>query len=101
VGDEFVPATTAAPQWRAAPRQQLTWADLEGEFAVYHRPSGKTHFLNAASAQLIQEVLVAPRTARSAAASLAGGEAQRDYVELVTGLLLRLEELGLVARCPP
>lgn len=100
MSEEVSPASAAAPQWRAVPREQLAWLSFDEQCVVYHRPSGKTHFLNAASAQLIREVLLEPRTAGSAAAGLAGVEAGPDYVELVTGLLLRLEELGLVVRCP-
>lgn len=100
MSDEVSPAQAAAPQWRAVPGEQLAWLSFDAQFVVYHRPSGKTHFLNAASAQLIREVLGEPGTARSAAARLAGGDADSRYVDLVGGLLLRLEDLGLVVRCP-
>ncbi len=98
---EADPAPAADPRWLAAPAAQLAWLRFGEDAVVYHRPSGKTHFLNAASAQLIGEVLAQPRSARSAAMRLADGEVDDAYVETVAGLLQRLSELGLVTRYAP
>lgn len=101
MSDELSPTSTPAPRWRAVPAEQLAWLNFDEQFVVYHRPSGKTHLLNAASAQLIRQVLAEARTAQSAAVCLAGDGSDDAYVELVAGLLLRLEELGLVRRGSP
>lgn len=75
-------------------------AEWNGEFAVYHRPSGKTHFLNEAGARLIDEILTRPRTIEEAARALAGctdGEdCDPEYVRRVAEMIARLEQIGFV-----
>lgn len=68
---------------------------------VYHRPSGKTHFLNEPSVTLLSSILVEPRTLERGAQTLArslGVEADAGFLHHVEALLLRFEELGLVER---
>jgi PqqD family protein of HPr-rel-A system len=68
---------------------------------LHHRPSGKTHFVNAATYQLLEQVLRQPRDVATATAELAERQAVAPDVEFgnyVAGLLPRLEELGLVER---
>jgi hypothetical protein len=77
----------AALRWKAAPAAQFAWADWSDGHVLYHRPSGKTHFLNEAGASLLRELLAAPSEAFEADESL-------------RGLLLRFEALGLVERMP-
>ena len=74
-------------RWRAAPATEFAWADWPDGHVLYHRPSGKTHFLNDAGATQLRELLAAPGEAFEADESL------RD-------LLLRFEALGLVERLP-
>lgn len=82
-------------QWQAAPPESLDWASWGGEHVLYHRPSGKTHLLNAASVRLLTVILLAPRSLSEIETELAGGGIAQDGAE-VLGMLLRLEELGLV-----
>lgn len=77
----------AALRWRAAPAAQFSWADWSDGHVLYHRLSGKTHFLNEAGATLLRELLADPGEAFEADESL-------------HGLLLRFEALGLVERMP-
>lgn len=90
-------------RWRAVAQSEFVWAN-EGEAPVlYHRRSGRTHFVNAATALLLQEILLEPKDAGEAAAALAAGQAapeETDLPEQVQAILLRLEELGLVERVP-
>jgi PqqD family protein of HPr-rel-A system len=88
-------------QWRAGPAEDLVWAEFGEDYVVYHRPSGKTHFLNTASAALLREVLVCPQTAVAAAEELAAREAapaDAEFHAAVTAWLVQLEHLGLVGR---
>lgn len=92
-------------RWRAAPPSEIRWAAWDSSFVLFHRPSGKTHFLNEASALLLQQVLVQPLDVHATAARLAplcGAPADQAaapaYLKHVFGLLVRLEELGLVRR---
>jgi PqqD family protein of HPr-rel-A system len=95
--------SSTEPAWLAAPGADLAWRRIGDEYVVYHRPSGKTHFLNPPSAHLLLDLLRQPRTAAAAAAALAAAEtaeAGEEYRAAVTRLLFRLEELGLVERAP-
>jgi PqqD family protein of HPr-rel-A system len=88
-------------RWQAVPAADLSWAAYDDNFVLFHRPSGQTHFINAVTAVLLCDVLSEPRSARAAAQALV--EAQHatddpDYEPHVLGLILRLEELGLVRR---
>jgi PqqD family protein of HPr-rel-A system len=92
----------AEARWRAGPAEGLVWADLGSAYVVYHRPSGRTHFLNSATADLLQHVLVEPRSARAAAEELAareGADGDAAFFAAVADSLLHLEHLGLVERC--
>lgn len=95
------PNRDAGPEWHAGRAEDLVWAQFGEDYAVYHRPSGKTHFLNSASVALLREVLARPKTARAAAEELAAREAasvDSDFVSAVTASLGQLEHLGLVER---
>jgi PqqD family protein of HPr-rel-A system len=88
-------------RWRAGPSGDLAWAELDGDFVVYHRPSGKTHFLNPATASLLQDVLTQWCSAPEAAAALAdrqGAAVDDVFSKGVAEALLRLEYAGLVER---
>jgi PqqD family protein of HPr-rel-A system len=68
---------------------------------LYHRGSGKTHFLNAASKHLLRDVLTAPKTAAEAAEALArreGVAAEPALVAVVIETLEQLDHLGLIDR---
>jgi hypothetical protein len=77
--------------WRAVPADQLSWADWDSGHALYHRLSGKTHFLNPTGAALLRELLANPGEAYEI------DEADQGVRELV----LRFEMLGLVERVAP
>ena len=92
---------TIEPSWLACGADDLVWARLDDDFAVYHRPSGKTHLLNSASAVLLADVLRRPETAAAAAAKLANrerAEVDEAFLATVTDALAHLEHVGLVKR---
>lgn len=95
-------AAAADLQWRAAPAADLAWYEADGEYVLYHRPSGKTHFVNAATHLLLRQILVEARDVADAASELARLQgpvmAEGGLTRHVAGLLLRFEELGLVER---
>ena len=98
--------TTAAEdtRWRAGLAQELIWSQLGDTYVAYHRPSGATHFLNAATANLLSHVLVDPCTAHAAAEALAareGAATDSAFFGAVAESLSYLERLGLVERCGP
>jgi PqqD family protein of HPr-rel-A system len=89
------------PQWRAAPLEQVILTEWDGEYVVYHRPSGKTHFLNVPGVTLLSDILMDTSSLEKSAQSLAhslGIEADAKFLEHVEALLLRFEELGLTER---
>ena len=67
--------SNAGPSWRARAADEVVWLALDEDHVLYHRPSGKTHFLNDASKRLLRDVLTVPKTAGEAA------EAARPYSE--------------------
>jgi PqqD family protein of HPr-rel-A system len=88
-------------EWCARRAEDLVWAEFGEDYVVYHRPSGKTHFLNSASVALLREVLASPRNASSAAEELAARESapvDAEFVAAVLESLAHLEHLGLVDR---
>jgi PqqD family protein of HPr-rel-A system len=94
--------STREARWRIGPLEDLIWADLDDAYVVYHRPSGKTHFLNDATAELLAQILATPQTARSAGEELAsreGATGDDAFFTAVAESLVRLEYLGLIERC--
>lgn len=77
--------TGARVAWRASPAEHYSWASWPDGEVLYHRPSGKTHFLNASGAELLRQLLAAP-----------GQSFEAD--DALLELLLRMEALGLVER---
>jgi PqqD family protein of HPr-rel-A system len=77
----------------------VQWGDT---YVAYHRPSGKTHFLNGVMAELLGSVLVTERTADSVAEELAarqGAAVDPDFRAAVADSLAQLDYLGLIERC--
>ncbi len=93
---------TSEPEWRRPDAAQCIWAEWQADVSViYHRPSGKTHFINPSTAFLLERLLEGPATVGSAAQALAAAQERRADDALrddVAGILLRLEELGLIER---
>lgn len=88
-----------APRWRRIDPADLSWVSWDGAYAVYHRPAGKTHFVNAATALLVSEGSREPFDAAQACALLAaadGPATDPSFQQDVVATLMRLEELGLV-----
>lgn len=69
------------------------------ELVVFHRPSGKTHFLNAGSVFLLDEVLRQPKNLAEIIEAfdeaLSGSPDQK--VAIITDMLSYMEQLGLVS----
>jgi PqqD family protein of HPr-rel-A system len=87
--------------WKATAPCDLLWAEFDGEYVVYHLPSGKTHFVNSATAMLIRQVLTVPLDAVAAAEDLAQREnatVEASFLSSVAASLEQLEHLGLVRR---
>lgn len=47
-------------KWCATAPDDIVWTGWNDEWVAFHRPSGRTHFLNAASKRLISEILLEP-----------------------------------------
>jgi len=92
-----------ASEWRSN-AADCVWVGYGDNYVVFHRPSGKTHFLNAAGYRLLTEILDRPyRTSAIAArlASAGSGEPEALDREEVYAMLARFEYLGLVDRSLP
>ena len=87
--------------WRASPVDDTAWVQFDDEYVAYHRPSGKTHFLNAATHRLLTDLLVEPASLATVAAAFAAGSSASpvgDVEKELRATLSHLESLGLVAR---
>ncbi|MGI9343460.1 MAG: HPr-rel-A system PqqD family peptide chaperone [Gammaproteobacteria bacterium] len=96
-----VPIDYSDAKWLAASSDDLLWAEWGGDHVAFHRPSGSTHLLNAASRHLLTSVLTKPLSANEIARVLAeGDESDLDsqYVDDIEAMLDRFEQLGLVDR---
>lgn len=90
-----------AYRWSSVDPDQLLWNGWNDEYVVFHRPSGRTHFLNAASAVLVRELLVSPKTSEDVVQSFPPPDLPSDpnaYHDEILALLERLEHLGLIER---
>lgn len=91
-------------RWRATAADDLSWIDRGDGYVAYHRPSGKTHFLNDASHALLTEILVEPQEVADVVAALAAGSAaaspppDAEVAQELEAMLTRFEQLGLVHR---
>ena len=88
-------------KWVTGRSDHNLWYDCEDAVVLYHRPSGRTHFLNASSKTLLTEILASPRDLASIVAELGLHEttvSDDSAHEEVAGLLIRFEHLGLVER---
>ena len=96
--------------WQAAPSVEFEWAELDDGCVLFHCRSGQTHFLNAASVTLLQQILIEATDLEGACRSFtilrAGGvddtindrEPTPEFRKHLRTILDRFEELGLVRR---
>lgn len=102
-GDMPMPTSEAHAQslWHAASEDVLVWTELDGDFAVYHRLSGTTHFLNAASKQLLDALRCEPMStavvADEFAEVMAPGQGE-SAAQSISDLLKQFEAMGLLTR---
>lgn len=87
--------------WRSPDSDVRVWADFDGDFVLYHRPSGTTHFLNPSGKQVIDALSNTPMTTADIAAlfaELVADDLQASVINDVGAMLLRFEDLGLIHR---
>ena len=83
----------------SCPKDDILWVSFDDDFVVYHRPSGKTHFLNEASKILLTELLADAKDLPSILDAFAvedSEEHSEEYAHQMKGMLARLEDLGLI-----
>jgi PqqD family protein of HPr-rel-A system len=90
-------------RWTAAPPADLCWVRWhdDDQYVLYHRPSGKTHIVNEATWLLLNQILRNPLDLTGTTHELArlrNLTPDEDLSAHVAGLLLSLEDLGLVLR---
>jgi len=86
-------------RWLSTGPDDLVWAAWGHDHIAYHRPSGKTHFLNASSRYLITELLCEPLALDEVVEAFAPAEIEGEQSAQTTRLcamLERLEHLGFV-----
>jgi len=93
---------SSPPKWRCAKSpDEIVWAHFDEDYVAFHRPSGKTHFLNAASHRLICEILTKAQDLDEIVGEFVVDENDRDpaaHVGKMRAMLDHLENLGLVER---
>jgi len=85
----------------ASDAADLLWSEWDGEYVLFHKPSGKTHFLNESAWVLLSDILREPRDLPATTLELAnrrGVAPDEDLSAYVSSLVLRFEELGLTRR---
>ena len=88
-------------RWRARSSDEIVWACFDEDYVAFHRPSGKTHFLNSASYRLICEILIEPRDFDAIIGEFISDEFNGDlaaYAAQMRTMLDHLDNLGLVER---
>ena len=84
-----------ADSWRV-----VEWDDVR---ILFQLPAGKTHFLNATSAFVLDLLAEAPTGFRAMCKTLSqesGVDLSPSQVEQLAGHVQRLDQLGLIARSP-
>ena len=92
---------SSSSRWRSRPQDEIVWVRFGKDFVAFHRPSGKTHFLNTASKILLTDILVEPKDLASILeefASQATDDSADAYLEQMQAMLDRIENLGLIER---
>jgi PqqD family protein of HPr-rel-A system len=88
-------------RWRARSPDEIVWAHFDEDYVAFHRPSGKTHFLNAASHLLVCEILTDARDLDAIVSEFVADEhdgGPTAFVAQMRTMLDHLENLGLVER---
>jgi PqqD family protein of HPr-rel-A system len=84
-----------------ANQSDLVWEEWDDRYALFHRPSQKTHYLNATSAialQCLAETALSPEGLADTLALEAGKPVSEELRVSLRKLLQRLETQGLVWR---
>jgi len=92
---------SSSPKWRSRSSSQIVWAIFDQDYVAFHRPSGKTHFLNEASYLLISEILAEPQSLDTIVREFVSGEDEANpapYASQMRAMLDHLEDFGLVDR---
>ena len=88
-------------KYRAAPKDDLIWHDLDSMTLLFHRPSGITHMLAEPAPAIMEVMQDASLTAGEIASRLIAQfeiESAADAENIVLARLEELSSLGLVAR---
>ncbi|NCN83912.1 MAG: HPr-rel-A system PqqD family peptide chaperone [Sphingomonadales bacterium] len=88
-------------KYRAAPKDDLIWHDLDSMTLLFHRPSGITHMLAEPAPAIMEVMQDASLTAGEIASRLSAQfdiESTADAENIVLARLEELSGLGLVAR---
>lgn len=89
----------AVPEWLQL--RWHSWGDGENEqFVVFNALSGETHCLNLMTALVLQRLQECPASAATLAAELREelpGDADKQILEGLEGLLKELDRVGLIA----
>ena len=94
-------ADRTQPKWGVISPDDILWTGKGDDWVAYHRPSGKTHFLNAASRLLITDLLAEPASLPELLEAFGIPAGRDDTASEVAGmrsLLDRLVDTGLVER---
>ena len=89
------------PHWKSVPATDIAWVGWDGSYAGYHRPSGRTHFLNGSSYSLVTDFLRSAQDLDSVLDSIASGQepqARESLRHEVLELLEQLEHVGLIEK---
>ncbi len=100
-------------RWRGVSTRDRLLSDFSDQQVLFHRTSGKTHFLNDTACTLLDLVSEQPLDETTLARVLAERHPELQALESsgpdgvsselhghVRGILLRFEELGLVSQAP-
>ena len=94
-------ADQTQPKWGVISPEDIVWAGNGDDWIAYHRPSGKTHFLNAASRSLITDLLAEPASLPEVLEAFgipADTDESASEVAGMRSLLDRLVNTGLIER---
>ena len=102
-----VPAVTPTVddrvRWQVNDPGSLMWEQWDGEYVVYHVPSGTTHFLNATGGLILHRLVEGDADARGLAEVISqetGVVVDGQLTAQVESILIRFSQLGLINQSP-
>jgi PqqD family protein of HPr-rel-A system len=88
----------AGPRYQADPPEAISWVELDGLTAIFHKPSGMTHILAPPSPQILEALAGSPADEGEILERIGAQFEVEGGEEAMGARLAELEAAGLISR---